>query len=41
MRQNGLPQSFADTLIPGMWDNVEILPKEEIIQGGKALHFEK
>ncbi len=41
MRNNGLPQSYADTLISGIWDNVEILPKEEILQGGKALHFEK
>lgn len=39
MRKNGLPQSYADTLITGIWDNCEILPAEETAQQGKKLVF--
>ncbi len=39
MRKNNLPQSYAETLETGIWDNCEILPKEETSQQGKALSF--
>ncbi len=34
MLGNGLPQSYAQTLGTGIWDNCEILPKEETEQQG-------
>ena len=37
MRRNGLPQSYADTLLTGIWDNCEILPEEETSQQGKMI----
>ena len=39
MLENGLPQSYAQTLETGIWDNCEILPEEETAQQGKALSF--
>ncbi len=39
MRKNGLPQSYADTLLTGIWDNCEILPEEETAQQGKRIEF--
>lgn len=37
MKKNGLPQSYADTLVTGIWDNCEILPEEETAQQGKKI----
>jgi hypothetical protein len=37
MKKNGLPQSYADTLITGIWDNCEILPEEETAQQGQRI----
>ena len=32
--QNPLPATYAETLLTGLWDNMEILPKEERTQKG-------
>jgi diadenosine tetraphosphatase ApaH/serine/threonine PP2A family protein phosphatase len=37
MRTNGLPQSYANTLQTGLWDNCEILPPEETALQGKPI----
>ena len=29
MRKTGLPRAYADTLLTGLWDNMEILPERE------------
>lgn len=34
MSENPLPQSYAETLKTGIWDNVEILPQTERLQQG-------
>jgi predicted phosphodiesterase len=39
MVEKGLPASYAQTLITGIWDNCEILPEVETAQQGKALIF--
>jgi predicted phosphodiesterase len=39
MRMNGLPHSYADTLVTGIWDNCEILPPEETARQGKRIVF--
>ncbi len=39
MYENGLPTSYAETLIMGIWDNCEILPEAETQQQGKPIHF--
>jgi hypothetical protein len=39
MIEKGLPASYAQTLITGIWDNCEILPEVETAQQGKALIF--
>lgn len=38
MKKNDLPKEYAKTLETGIWDNMEILPKEEkLLQGKKVL----
>lgn len=37
MIQNGLPYTYAQTLLTGIWDNCEILPEEEMQNQGKRL----
>ncbi len=37
MTKNGLPPSYAQTLLTGLWDNCEILPKTETSQQGTPL----
>lgn len=37
MLQNGLPSTYAQTLLTGIWDNCEILPSEEMLNQGKRL----
>jgi hypothetical protein len=37
MTENGLPASYAQTLLTGIWDNCEILPEEETMAQGKKL----
>ena len=39
MLEAGLPSSYANTLINGIWDNCEILPPEETALQGKKLVF--
>lgn len=39
MRRNGLPPSYADALLTGIWDNCEILPEEETSLQGKTIIF--
>ncbi len=39
MIEKGLPASYAQTLITGIWDNCEILPDVETAQQGKAIIF--
>ncbi|UOQ97871.1 metallophosphoesterase [Hymenobacter sp. 5317J-9] len=42
MQANGLPDSYAETLLTGIWDNCEILPEAEKALQGRAiaLHYE-
>ena len=37
MRANGLPESYAHTLLTGIWDNCEILPAAEKALQGRAI----
>jgi predicted phosphodiesterase len=37
MKANGLPPSYAQTLLTGLWDNCEILPAKETAMQGKKL----
>jgi predicted phosphodiesterase len=37
MQANRLPQSYANTLLTGIWDNCEILPPEETARQGKMI----
>jgi len=37
MLVKGFPASYAETLLTGIWDNMEILPKEEKAQRGKMI----
>lgn len=37
IRKEGLPPSYADTLLTGLWDNCEILPEEEANKQGKII----
>ncbi|MBD2722192.1 metallophosphoesterase family protein [Hymenobacter armeniacus] len=37
MRTNGLPDSYADTLLTGIWDNCDILPASEKALQGRAI----
>jgi predicted phosphodiesterase len=39
MLLNGLPPSYAQTLVTGIWDNCEILPEWETAQQGKPISF--
>ena len=39
MLESGLPFSYAETLLSGIWDNNEILPAEETAQEGTPLSF--
>ena len=39
MIERGLPQEYADTILSGIWDNMEILPETEIQQQGKEIQF--
>tara|TARA_R110002096_G_scaffold417113_1_gene620633 strand:- start:6526 stop:7362 length:837 start_codon:yes stop_codon:yes gene_type:complete len=40
MLENNLPASYAQTLKTGLWDNCEILPRQETLEQGKPLKFE-
>jgi predicted phosphodiesterase len=40
MLENGLPFSYADTLLTGIWDNSDILPEFETSQQGISLNLE-
>ncbi|HZH00299.1 MAG TPA: metallophosphoesterase family protein [Flavisolibacter sp.] len=37
MQANRLPQSYANTLLNGIWDNCEILPPDETARQGKEI----
>ena len=37
MQANGLPESYANTLLTGIWDNCEILPAAEKALQGQAI----
>ena len=37
MQANRLPDSYAQTLLTGIWDNCEILPDTEKAQQGRAI----
>ena len=37
MQANGLPDSYAHTLLTGIWDNCEILPAAEKALQGRAI----
>lgn len=39
MKNNPLPQTYAETLLTGIWDNCEILPESETRQQGIPLRF--
>lgn len=39
MLENGLPFSYSETLLTGIWDNNEILPDEETALEGIAIEF--
>lgn len=39
MTERSLPNTYADTLSTGLWDNCEILPEEETAKQGKRLLF--
>ncbi len=39
MREKGLPLSYAQTLVTGIWDNCETLPQWETEQQGKPIHL--
>ena len=40
MIQHGLPSTYAQTLLNGIWDNCEILPDAEMKNQGKRISFE-
>ncbi len=37
MRNGLLPESYAKTIVSGIWDNMEILPDTEKQQQGKSI----
>ena len=37
MDKNYLPKAYSETLASGLWDNCEILPKEETVEQGKVI----
>jgi predicted phosphodiesterase len=39
MIEHGLPKEYADTILSGIWDNMEILPETEQQQQGKKIAF--
>jgi predicted phosphodiesterase len=39
MLDNQLPKEYANTILSGIWDNMEILPETEIQQQGKEILF--
>lgn len=39
MHENGLPFSYSETLLTGLWDNNDILPEEETAQQGVEIVF--
>jgi predicted phosphodiesterase len=39
MFDNDLPKEYANTILSGIWDNMEILPETEIQQQGKKIQF--
>lgn len=39
MKDNNLPQTYADTLKTGIWDNCEILPEKETKDQGMEIRF--
>lgn len=39
MIKNGLPIEYADTILSGIWDNMEILPEIESRQQGQQIKF--
>jgi predicted phosphodiesterase len=39
MIEHGLPKEYADTILSGIWDNMEILPEKETQQQGKKIAF--
>jgi predicted phosphodiesterase len=39
MKEKGLPESYAKTLVTGIWDNCDILPEEETKAQGKRIKF--
>ncbi|WP_034886748.1 metallophosphoesterase family protein [Gillisia sp. Hel_I_29] len=41
MLKNGLPQEYANTILTGIWDNTEILPKAESELQGIEIEFQK
>lgn len=41
MLENGLPATYANTLLTGIWDNCEILPPEETAQQGKQIRTDE
>ena len=41
MRTNGLPDSYAHTLLTGIWDNCEILPDAEKALQGRAITLDQ
>ena len=41
MMKNGLPQEYAKTILTGIWDNTEILPKAESELQGIEIEFQK
>jgi predicted phosphodiesterase len=41
MREERLPQEYARTLLTGIWDSNDILPKEEIELQGKMIQFDR
>lgn len=39
MHEKGLPKTYAQTLLNGIWDNCEILPEEETAKQGQKISF--
>jgi predicted phosphodiesterase len=39
MLENNLPKEYANTILNGIWDNMEILPVTEIQQQGQQIQF--
>lgn len=39
MLENNLPKEYANTVLNGIWDNMEILPETEIRQQGQQIQF--